>query len=117
MDDKKSIVRLVISIGGIMFIFGLTWLFAILTFASVPGLRETFQILFTVSNSLQGMFIFLFICIISSDVRGEWKRLFTHTKFKSWISHSSKSTTVNMLGTNMDTNSHMKGLVDLLHKS
>ena len=105
MFDKKSLVRLVVSIGGIMFIFGLTWLFAILSFASVRGLRETFQILFTVSNSLQGMFIFLFICIISSDVRDEWKMIFTHTKLKSWINrhHSStKITTVKMLETNMD---------------
>ena len=30
-----------------MFLFGLTWLFAILTVVSVRGLRETFQIFYT----------------------------------------------------------------------
>ena len=57
---KKTMIRTMISIGGVLFLFGLTWLFFILTF-SVHGLRETFQILFTVFNSLQGVFIFSFI--------------------------------------------------------
>ena len=81
--DKKSIIRLLISIGGVMFLFGLTWLFAILTFQSPQGVRETFQILFTVFNSLQGFFIFLFICVISSDARDEWKRVFSCAKFRA----------------------------------
>ena len=58
-----------------MFLFGITWLFAILTF-SLPGLRETFQILFTIFNSLQGFFIFLFFCAISKEARESWKELF-----------------------------------------
>ena len=55
-----------------MFLFGLTWLFAILT-VSVPGLRETFQILFTVFNSFQGFFIFLFLCVFNKDAQESWK--------------------------------------------
>ena len=73
--SKNEVVRLIFSIGGVMFLFGLTWLFAILTF-SVEGLRETFQILFTIFNSFQGLFIFVFLCLMSSDVREEWKRFF-----------------------------------------
>ena len=57
-----------------MFLFGLTWLFAILTF-SVTGLRETFQILFTLFNSFQGFFIFLFFCAINKEARESWKEL------------------------------------------
>ena len=79
--DIKTIVRLMFSIGGVMFLFGLTWLFAILTI-SVSGLRDTFQILFTIFNSLQGMFIFLFVCVISSDARDEWKRVLTCNMFQ-----------------------------------
>lgn len=112
MVDKKSIVRLTVSVGGITSIFGLTWLFAILSVGSTQELRETFQILFTVSNAFQGFFIFFFICIISSDSRDEWKR-FANTKIKSWISrrHSStKSATVTMLKTNMYTNVHVKSM-------
>ena len=59
-SEPKTMIRTMISIGGVLFLFGLTWLFFILTF-SVHGLRETFQILFTVFNSLQGAFIFSFI--------------------------------------------------------
>ena len=73
--SKKESLRLVFSIGGVMFLFGLTWLFAILTF-SVTGLRETFQTLFTIFNSFQGLFLFIFVCVMSSDVRDEWKNLF-----------------------------------------
>ena len=58
-----------------MFLFGLTWLFAILTF-SVTGLRETFQILFTLFNSFQGFFIFLFFCAINKEARESWKEMF-----------------------------------------
>ena len=58
-----------------MFLFGLTWLFAILTF-SVTGLRETFQILFTLLNSFQGFFILLFFCAINKEARESWKEIF-----------------------------------------
>ena len=56
----KTALRLMFSVGGVMLLFGLTWLFAILTF-SASGVRETFQLLFTVFNSLQGFFIFVFV--------------------------------------------------------
>ena len=57
---KKQILRIMFSISGVLFLFGLTWAFFILTF-SVSGLREMFQILFTIFNSLQGFFVFAFI--------------------------------------------------------
>ena len=58
--SNKQILRMTISISGVLFLFGLTWVFFVLTI-SVSGLRETFQILFTVFNSLQGFFVFVFI--------------------------------------------------------
>jgi heme/copper-type cytochrome/quinol oxidase subunit 2 len=68
--NKQQILRMMISISGVLFLFGLTWLFFILTI-SVPGLRETFQILFTVFNSLQGFFVFAFI--LFTEGFGYWK--------------------------------------------
>lgn len=59
-----------------MSLFGLTWLFAILTVVSTPSLREIFQILFTVFNSLQGAFIFLFFCVMNEEARKLWKEFF-----------------------------------------
>ena len=70
----KKVVRLVFSICGVMALFGLSWLFAILTF-SVHGLRETFQILFTIFNSFQGLFIFLFFCVLNKESRESWQKL------------------------------------------
>ena len=75
-SSKQTVVfRTSLSIFGLMCLFGLTWLFAILTF-SAPGLRETFQVFFTVFNSLQGAFIFLFTCVLSADAREGWKSVF-----------------------------------------
>ena len=89
--DHKAIIRITLNIFGLMFLFGLTWLFAIFTF-SVSGLRETFQLLFTVFNSLQGAFIFLFTCVLNPEVRKGWRSMFgsrksTHAK----LSHYSSS--------------------------
>ena len=83
---KNELIRLIFSIGGVMALFGLTWLFAILTF-SATGLRQAFQILFTIFNSFQGLFIFVFLCLMSADVREEWKSFFN---IKPQISTSNK---------------------------
>ena len=55
--NNKQILHIIITISGVLFLFCLSWLLFVLTF-SVPGLQETFQILFTVFNSLQGFFVF-----------------------------------------------------------
>ena len=71
-----------ISISSVMFLFGLTWFFAILTF-SIPGLRETGSILFTIFNSFQGFFIFLFFGVISKEARESWKEFLSCGKYTS----------------------------------
>ena len=86
--SRKTIIRLMISISGVMFLFGLTWLFAILTF-SVPGLREIFQVLFTIFNSFQGFFIFLFFCVFNKEAVESWKELLSCGKYKSKLLHPS----------------------------
>ena len=101
--DYKAIFRTSCSIFGLMCLFGLTWLFAILTF-SASGLRETFQLLFTIFNSLQGAFIFIFICVLSPDAREGWKRLFCrkthsrHSKLSQYSSSSKSGTLTSTLG-------------------
>ena len=87
--DKQTIIRLLISISGVMFLFGPTWLFAILTF-SFPGLRETGSVLFTIFNVFQGFFIFLFFCVISKEARESWKELLSCGKYKSQFLHPSR---------------------------
>ena len=60
------------SISGVMFLFGLTWLFAVLLFTGIE-LRNISQLLFTIFNSLQGFFIFVFI--LNIEAVGLWKKL------------------------------------------
>ena len=86
--EKKTIIRLMFSISGIMFLFGLTWLFALLTFSS-PVLREVGITLFTIFNSLQGLFIFIFFCIVNEEARKSWKEFFSHGRVIGKYFHSS----------------------------
>ena len=51
-------------------LLGLTWVLALL---AVGDLRYTFQLLFTIFNSLQGFFIFLFYTVMNKEVQKEWK--------------------------------------------
>ena len=91
MVDKKTILHMIISIGGIMFLFGLTWLFAIFMNIGAPYLREAFQVLFTTFNCLQGIFIFFFLCVLSSDARNEWKRFLKCRQMEQVYVHVSPS--------------------------
>jgi len=88
----KTAIRLVISIAGVMFLFGLTWLFGALT---VTGLRDTtastaFQVLFVICNAFQGFFIFLFLCVFNKDARNLWLKLLSCGHYKSKPLHSSQ---------------------------
>jgi hypothetical protein len=76
------------SISGVMFLFGLTWLFAILLF-TVIELQSISQLLFTIFNSLQGFFIFVFI--LNTEAVGLWKKLLGCGS-KSNLSPRSRST-------------------------
>ena len=79
-----------ISITGVMFLFGLTWLFAVLTI-SVTGLRQIFQILFVIFNSFQGFFIFLFFCIFNKEAIESWREFLTRGRYKSKLLHPSQA--------------------------
>ena len=86
--SNKTILRLLVSISGVMLLFGLTWIFAILTF-SVTGLRETFQILFVIFNSFQGFFIFVFVCILNKEVLESWREIISCRTYRSKLLHPS----------------------------
>ena len=86
----KTTIRLFISIAGIMFLFGLTWLFGALT---VTGLRDTtastvFQILFVICNAFQGFFLFFFLCVFDKEARDFWLELFSCGRYQSKPLHS-----------------------------
>ncbi|XP_029656274.1 adhesion G-protein coupled receptor G6-like [Octopus sinensis] len=64
-DRKRSIVR-VLGLVGLLFLFGLTWVFA---FFAVSEAATVFRYLFLVCNTLQGIFIFVFYCLYKKDTR------------------------------------------------
>ena len=54
-------------------LLGLTWVLGLL---AIGELTYTFQLLFTIFNSLQGFFIFVFYTLMNKDVSKEWKKFF-----------------------------------------
>lgn len=85
-QNSKTTVRLLISIVGIMSLFGLSWFFAALT---VREASTAFQFLFVIFNSLQGFFIFIFFCVLSKDARELWRELLSCGRYQSSF-HPSK---------------------------
>ena len=80
--ETKEVVRLMISLAGIMFLFGLSWIFAAFTI-TIEEVRIPAQVLFAIFNSLQGFFIFLFFCVFNKDARESWKEVQSCGKYKS----------------------------------
>ena len=65
-NRKFDAVKLLINVASIVFLFGLTWIFGALT---VVNANQAFQIVFALSNSFQGFLIFIFFCVLNTDVR------------------------------------------------
>eukprot|EP00731_Ephydatia_muelleri_P003775 Em0001g3775a len=79
---KFGTLQLMINVTSIAFLFGLTWIFGALT---VVRANQAFQIVFTLTNSFQGFLIFIFFCVLNSEVRFVWahKLLGKHLPSKS----------------------------------
>ena len=75
---KGATLKLMLNITGVAFLFGLTWLFGALTFVNR---QNAFQILFALTNSFQGFIIFIFFCVLNSDVQLTW----TLQLFMKWL--------------------------------
>ena len=84
--ERASTIRLMISLIGIMSLFGLSWVFGALT---VDRASLAFQIIFVLLNSLQGFFIFLFFCVLGRDSRELWLELLFCGRYKSSHLHPS----------------------------
>ena len=113
--NKKVAIRLLMSIAGVMFLFGLTWLFGALTVTGFGDSRAStaFQVLFVILNAFQGFFIFLFFCVFSKDVRDSWLELLSCGHYQSKSLHrsqtryaSSRSNSIRKVNTTRTTNSN-----------
>ena len=65
----EGVKRVLISIFGIMFLFGMSWVFGALT---ISDASLVFQYLFAIFTSLQGFFIFFFFCVLDKEARELW---------------------------------------------
>ena len=66
--EKITKVRIAASLSVLL---GTTWIFGLF---AVGKLTLTFQIIFCLFNSLQGLFIFIFYCARNTDAQNEWKQ-------------------------------------------
>ena len=92
-NKKAGNLQLMANITGIAFLFGLTWLFGAFTAVNAD---KAFQILFTLANSFQGFLIFIFFCVLNSDVRLAWMQKVVGKRLKPRISSTvfTKQTTL-----------------------
>ncbi|GFS00568.1 adhesion G-protein coupled receptor G2 [Elysia marginata] len=71
IENPSTVQRLRGAIG-IVILLGLTWIFAIF---AIGEASVVFYYLFAIFNSLQGLFIFIFYCVLKKDAMSAWKRV------------------------------------------
>ncbi|NXO31491.1 AGRG2 protein, partial [Cisticola juncidis] len=74
--QRKTTIQDLRSVAGLTFLLGITWGFAFFT------VNEVFTYLFTIFNTLQGFFIFIFYCVTKENVRKQWRRYLCCGKFR-----------------------------------
>ncbi|OWF51985.1 G-protein coupled receptor 126 [Mizuhopecten yessoensis] len=71
-SDKSSTLSRLRGAVGVVILLGLTWVFAVFAVGGTGGIIV--QYLFTIFNSLQGLFIFIFYCFLHKEARKHWAR-------------------------------------------
>ena len=72
-DQKREVMTSIRIAFACSVLLGTAWVFAIF---AVGNLRDVFQWLFCIFNSLQGLFIFLFYTVRNLEARKQWMRVF-----------------------------------------
>ncbi|KAM4693691.1 adhesion G-protein coupled receptor G6 isoform 2-T2 [Discoglossus pictus] len=68
---REEVLRNLRSVISLTFLLGMTWGFAFFAWGPV---NLVFMYLFTIFNSLQGLFIFVFHCALKENVQKQWRR-------------------------------------------
>ncbi|KAM6290890.1 adhesion G-protein coupled receptor G2 isoform 2-T2 [Porphyrio hochstetteri] len=74
--QRKTSIQDLRSVAGLTFLLGITWGFAFFT------VNDVFTYLFTIFNTLQGFFVFIFYCVTKENVRKQWRRYLCCGKFR-----------------------------------
>uniref|UniRef100_A0A9J7X5N6 Adhesion G protein-coupled receptor D1 n=1 Tax=Cyprinus carpio carpio TaxID=630221 RepID=A0A9J7X5N6_CYPCA len=99
--DANSVKLTTKAVAVLLPILGISWIFGVL---AVNDHSLLFQYMFAVFNSLQGFFIFLFHCLLNSEVRAAFKH-----KTKVWTLTSSSIRNINVKPFNSDIMNGHKG--------
>ncbi|KAK5610390.1 hypothetical protein CRENBAI_005404 [Crenichthys baileyi] len=92
--DANAVKLTVKAVAVLLPILGISWIFGILAFNTHT---TPFLYIFAVFNSLQGFFVFLFHCLLNSEVRAAFKH-----KTKVWSLTSSSIRNINVKPFNSD---------------
>uniref|UniRef100_A0A665VSU9 Adhesion G protein-coupled receptor G6 n=1 Tax=Echeneis naucrates TaxID=173247 RepID=A0A665VSU9_ECHNA len=76
---REEVLRNLRSVVSLTFLLGMTWGFALFAWGPVA---LAFIYLFTIFNSLQGLFIFIFHCALKENVQKQWRRYLCCGRFK-----------------------------------
>ncbi|XP_044144496.1 adhesion G-protein coupled receptor G6 isoform X6 [Bufo gargarizans] len=68
---REEVLRNMRSVVSLTFLLGMTWGFAFFAWGKAT---LAFMYLFTIFNSLQGLFIFVFHCALKENVQKQWRR-------------------------------------------
>uniref|UniRef100_A0AAV2MT05 G-protein coupled receptors family 2 profile 2 domain-containing protein n=1 Tax=Knipowitschia caucasica TaxID=637954 RepID=A0AAV2MT05_KNICA len=88
-EDWENVMRLTAKAVAVLLpILGISWIFGVL---AVNTHSLVFLYIFAIFNSLQGFFVFLFHCLLNSEVRAAFKH-----KTKVWSLTSSSIRNINV---------------------
>ncbi|XP_053562359.1 adhesion G-protein coupled receptor G2 isoform X3 [Bombina bombina] len=93
--QRKTTFQDMRSVAGITFLLGITWGLAFFSWG--PG-KVVVVYLFTIFNTLQGFFIFIFYCVAKENVRKQWRRYLCCGKFRLAENSDWSKTATNKLG-------------------
>ncbi|XP_034756663.1 adhesion G-protein coupled receptor G6 [Etheostoma cragini] len=76
---REEVLRNLRSVISLTFLLGMTWGFALFAWGPV---NLAFMYLFSIFNSLQGLFIFIFHCAMKENVQKQWRRYLCCGRFR-----------------------------------
>uniref|UniRef100_A0A8C9WPT8 Adhesion G-protein coupled receptor G6 n=1 Tax=Scleropages formosus TaxID=113540 RepID=A0A8C9WPT8_SCLFO len=76
---REEMLRSLRSVVSLTFLLGMTWGFAFFAWGPV---NLAFMYLFSIFNSLQGLFIFIFHCALKENVQKQWQRYLCCGRFR-----------------------------------
>nr|XP_015194621.1 PREDICTED: G-protein coupled receptor 126 isoform X6 [Lepisosteus oculatus] len=76
---REEVLRNLRSVVSLTFLLGMTWGFAFFAWGPV---NLAFMYLFSIFNSLQGLFIFIFHCALKENVQKQWRRYLCCGRFR-----------------------------------